>query len=132
MKVADWLWPIVVCLLSALCGCQGVPMSEIRAQAPVFVTTSQKDAGTIVTCLTNTEVFDELADRVHILSLPDQRKQEIAIGAVQAGKFKSHYLVTLTNVDRGAAVEIRRSTSYYAPLSPDELKAAVTTCASGA
>lgn len=131
MKVAVWLRPIVVCLLCALYGCQGVPMSEIRAQAPVFATTSHKDAGAIVTCLTNTDVFYELADRVHILSLPDQRKEEIAIGAVQAGKFKNHYLVTLTNVDRGSAIEIRRSTSYYPPLSADELQTTVTTCASG-
>lgn len=131
MRVAVWLRPMGVCLLCALCGCQGVPLSEIRAQEPVFAMTSQKDAGAIVTCLTNTDVFYELADRVHILSLPDQRREEISIGAVQTGKFKNHYLVTLMTVDRRTAVEIRSSTSYYAPLSPDELKATVVTCASG-
>lgn len=131
MKVAGWLRPIAVCLLCALYGCQGVPMSEIRARAPVFATTSQKNVGTIVTCLTNTDVFYDLAGRVHILSLPDQRKEEIAIGAAQAGKFKNYYLVTLTDVDRGSAIEIRRSTSNYPPLGADELQATVTSCASG-
>jgi hypothetical protein len=120
---------LVFGLLCALCGCQGIALRDIRAEKPVFATSSHNDAGSMLVCLTNTDLFGRLDTNVRVLSLPDHRQEEISIGALQMAKFKVYYLVTLTNADHGSTAEIRYSGGYFFPLSEERLEALVSDCA---
>jgi len=96
-------WIIVGGLCLLICGCQSISTGAIREQSALVDASTSRTLAEVATCLTSAPNLEELrgGGSMKILSFPDSKVMEFAIGAIQMGTFKSFYLVTLRDIGKG-------------------------------
>jgi hypothetical protein len=110
MKQFKNIYIIFICSL-LISSCQGLTIDEIRRTKPVDEYISAKNINVVLSCIADSDVFNDLFDRLKIVTFPDGKKVEIKIGAVQMGEFKHFYLITLMSLDADTKITVIRQDS---------------------
>ena len=120
----------VIFFSAALVACTGMPAKEIRQQQPVGSQMTEKDLTAILQCLTEHPALEQFSqDRMRVLTFPDGKQVEIALGAMQFGNFKNFYLISLKAAPNGKAIsELRRSEADFVPMNQETLVKVLGSC----
>ncbi len=120
----------ILITIFALTACTGIPIKEIRNQQPIWSQTSSRDFSSTFRCLTEHSEFEFLTpDRMHILTFPSGQQVDISIGAIQLGKFKNFYLISLKkNQNQKTDIELRRAEANYMPMNQENAINILNSC----
>lgn len=120
----------VIFFAAVLTACTGMPTKEIRHQLPVWSQIAEKNLTSTLRCLTEHPDLEQFSqDRMRVLTFPNGKQVDIAIGAMQFGDFKNFYLISLKQAqDATTTTELRRSETDFFPMNQETLVKVLGSC----
>jgi hypothetical protein len=127
MKYKFFCFSIVI----ILCGCQGLPTSELRSRTPIVELTINKPVEHVTKCVLLNKDIEELrrAGEAMITQLPNSNETEILFARLQVGELKGFYQITLLGSDVNITkVLMRKADNEYPWFTFQELTSIVKEC----
>ena len=117
----------IPCLL--LAGCVGMQPAELRATDPIMSIQSTKARDVIAQCITDEHKYLR-PDRMSLNIYAEREEIELLIGALQAGKFRYYYSISIKSISDGSNITVKYAHKPYVPLSPEKLRQTIQKCSS--
>lgn len=113
-------------LFLSLAACVGISSEEIRG-LPKETTISARPLDAVLVCLQTQEALEM---RNTVTTFPQVNRVEMAVTALQAGRIRYYYLVTLNPQDGGTQIDLQDARLTF-PVSRSEMQDIISRCSRG-